>query len=217
MTTFPRSPRVSKGAIVSIDRLNPVASVIVFQYNPDKMTRKLEGKLGRDKGDRAEVLRIQGPPGETIDMTVEIDATDQLDKADPRAVSMGIYPQLSALEMILYPKSSHVIKKTVQALAGTLEITPPEAPLTLLVWGPKRAVPVRLSGLTINETAFDPNLNPIQANVVLSLKVLTYDDFPVRHPGYALFLTHQVVMEAMASLGSLKGLGAVGGGGLKLS
>ncbi len=39
MTTFPGSPRLLKGAIVGLDPFNPVASVIVFQYNPDTMMR----------------------------------------------------------------------------------------------------------------------------------------------------------------------------------
>ena len=33
MTTFPRALCLLKGAIVGIDIFNPVASVIVFQYN----------------------------------------------------------------------------------------------------------------------------------------------------------------------------------------
>lgn len=211
MTTFPRSPRVLKGAIVAIDRLNPIASVIVFQYNPETVTRSIYGNLGSKTGERTEALRIEGAPSETISMKVEIDATDQLEKADPLAVSLGIYPQLSALEMILYPKSVHIIKMTIKAQGGHKEFKPPEAPLTIFVAGPKRAVPVRITSLSITETAFDPNLNPIQAEVDLDLQVLTYDDFPPKHVGYALFLTHQVIKETMASLGSLKSLGSVGG------
>jgi hypothetical protein len=34
MTTFPGSPRLTKGAIIGLDPLNPLASVIIFQYNP---------------------------------------------------------------------------------------------------------------------------------------------------------------------------------------
>jgi len=44
MTTFPGSPRLLKGAIVGLDPTNPLASVIVFQYNPDTMTRRLEAR-----------------------------------------------------------------------------------------------------------------------------------------------------------------------------
>ena len=42
MTTFPGSPRLLKGALVGLDPLNPLASVVVFQYNPDTMTRRRE-------------------------------------------------------------------------------------------------------------------------------------------------------------------------------
>jgi hypothetical protein len=42
MSTFPNSPRLLKGTIIGVDPFNPLASVIVFQYNPDTMTRRLE-------------------------------------------------------------------------------------------------------------------------------------------------------------------------------
>ncbi len=38
MTAFPGSPRLIKGAIVGLDPKSPLASIIVFQYNPDTMT-----------------------------------------------------------------------------------------------------------------------------------------------------------------------------------
>src|SRR5436305_2593002 len=216
MTSFPRSPRVLKGALVSFDRQSPIAKVIVFQYNPEKMTRSLSGTESKGEGDRMEVLRIKGAPSETISLKIEIDATDQLEKADSVAVRLGIYPQLSALELLLYPTSSHVKSKTLQALAGTLEIAPPEAPLTILSTGPNRVLPVRLTSLTITETAFDPNLNPIQAEVDLNLQVLTYDDFPVQNVGYALSLAYQVSREAMAALGTVRSIGSIASGSLKL-
>jgi hypothetical protein len=40
--TFPGTPRFLKGAIVGIDLPDPLASVIVFQYNPETLTRTLE-------------------------------------------------------------------------------------------------------------------------------------------------------------------------------
>ncbi len=42
MTTFPNSPRLIKSALVGVDILNPVSSVVVFQYNLDTMTRRSE-------------------------------------------------------------------------------------------------------------------------------------------------------------------------------
>lgn len=217
MTTFPGSPKLTKGAIIGIDPLNPLASVIIFQYNPKSLTRRLEAQTTGQDGARSEVLRLSGPPVETITISeLALDATDQLEQGQATATTMGIYPQLSALEMLLYPKSALVIANTALLAAGTIEVVPPEAPFTLFVWGVKRVLPVRITGFTITEQEYDPNLNPIRATVNLSMRVLTYNDFPVTHPGYALFLAHQVVKETMAVVGSVSNVGAVAGGNVSL-
>jgi hypothetical protein len=216
MSTFPRSPRLVKGAIVGIDMFNPLASVIIFQYNPETLTRSLEAQTAGDGGDRSEALRLKGAAVETISLDVEIDATDQLEKSDSNAISMGIYPQLSALEMLIYPKSALVIANTVLMAAGTIEVVPPMSPLILFIWGPKRVLPVRLSSFSITEEAHDVNLNPIRAKVSLQLRVLSYNDLPLTHPGYSLFLTHQIVKEAMATIGSVSNLSSVADGDINL-
>ncbi len=207
MTTFPGSPRLIKGAIIGIDVFNPLASIIVFQYNPHTMTRTLTARTMKGDGARGEAMRLTGAPKESIKLDVEIDATDQLETAESTATTMGVYPQLSALEMLLYPKSALVIANTVLSLLGTIEIAPPEAPLTLLIWGVKRVLPVRLSGFTITEEAYDANLNPIRAKAALTLQVLSYSDLENTHPGYYLFLAHQVAKEVMATIGSINNLG----------
>lgn len=217
MTTFPGSPQPIKGAIVGIDPLNPLASVIVFQYNPDTLTRTLDAQtIGGQGGDRSEVLRLKGAPIEDIKLDVEIDATDQLEKSDGATVRMGIYPQLSALEMLIYPKSALVITNTVLLAVGTIEVIPPMAPFTLFIWGPKRVLPVRLTQFSITEEAYDVNLNPIRAKVGLGLRVLSYNDLPLTHPGYGLFLAHQVIKETMATIGSVGNLTAVAGANVNL-
>jgi hypothetical protein len=216
MTTFPGSPRLLKGAIVGIDLFNPLASVIVFQYNPDTLTRTLQAQTAGEGGDRAEALRLKGAPVETIKLDVEIDATDQLETADGIATSMGIYPQLSALEMLIYPKSALVIANTALLAVGTIEVIPPMAPLTLFIWGLKRVLPVRLTDFSITEEAHDVNLNPIRAKASIGLRVLSYNDLSLLNPGYHLFLAHQVVKETMATVGSVNNLGAVAGGNISL-
>ncbi len=216
MTAFPGSPRTLKGAIIAVDPFNPLASVIVFQYNPETLTRNLEAQTGAEGGSTAEALRLKGAPIETIDAEIVIDATDQLEKKDPTAVRMGIYPQLSALEMIVFPKSALVIANTVLSALGTIEVIPPEAPLTLFAWGPLRVLPVSIKSLNVTEEAYDANLNPIRAKVSLKLRVLTYDDLPLTNPGYALFLANQVLRETMATLGSVDNLSAVAGGDVRL-
>jgi hypothetical protein len=201
MTTFPGSPRLIKGAIVTIDSLVPIPSVIVFQYNPDTMTRRLEARStgGGDHSDRSEAFRLTGPPKETITLNVEVDATDQLEIGNPIAITSGVYPALSALEMLLYPASTRIIANTALAQAGVLEIIPPEAPMSLFVWGPQRVLPVRLTGFSITEEAYDPLLNPIRAKVDLSLQVLSYSDLKLTNAGYHLFMAYQIAKEVTAA------------------
>jgi hypothetical protein len=108
------------------------------------------------------------------------------------------------------------IANTVLLALGTLEVVPPVGPFTLLVWGPKRVLPVRLTEFSVTEELHDPALNPIRAKVSLSLRVLSYNDLSITHPGYHVFLTHQIVKETMATIGSVGSLGAVLGGDVKL-
>ncbi len=213
MSTFPGSPRLLKGAIVGLDPFNPVASIIVFQYNPETLTRRLDARAtgGGEAADRSEPFRLRTAPSETITLAVTVDATDQLEVADDLAVRAGVGPALSALEMLLYPKSTLVVANAVLAQLGNLEIIPPQAPLTVFVWGAQRVLPVRLTGFSITEQAHDAQLNPILATVDLTLTVLSYADLKITDPGYTLFLAYQIAKELMASsnpAGSLLNTGA---------
>jgi len=49
MTVF-NVPRLLKGALVSLDPPNPTPQVIVFQYNPNTLTRTLEAQIAEDEG-----------------------------------------------------------------------------------------------------------------------------------------------------------------------
>ncbi|MGW0630281.1 hypothetical protein [Streptomyces sp. NPDC002758] len=208
MSAFPGSPRLLKGALVGMDVTNPLASVIVFQYNPERMTRRLRARATRESGedaaDRSEPFRLTGPPHETITLNVEVDAADQLARADPQATIAGISPALSALEMLLYPKSAEIVANTVLAELGFSEIVPPRAPLTVFVWGPQRVLPVRLADFTITEEAYDSTLNPILAKVDLSLQVLSYSDLKRSDPGYSLFVAHQITKEISAAANGVR-------------
>ena len=209
-------PRVISGAIVGIDPTDPRPIVVVFQYNPDSLSRTLQPQMGAEGGDKTEALRLKGAPVETIKVDIELDAADQLDRDDSTARELGLYPVLSALEMLVYPRAQRVITNTQLLALGTIEILPPVAPFTVFVWGPKRALPVKVTEFSIAEEAHDLKLNPIRAKVSLGLRVLSYSDLPLSHPGYSLFLTHQVAKEAMARIGGSGSLADVGGGGLNL-
>jgi hypothetical protein len=205
MTTFPRSPRVVKGGIVLLDPITSVPQrAVVLQYNPDTLTRTLQVQaVGADGGDRSEALRIKGPPVETIKLDAEIDAADQLGLSvpDPTATNLGILPQLAALETLVYPTSGQLIANNVMQGAGTLEIAPMQAPLTVFVWSRNRILPIRVTELTVTEEAFDRALNPIRAKVSLGMRVLTVNDLGFAHRGGNLFMTYLQQKEALARLG----------------
>jgi len=218
MTTFPGSPRLLKGGIVLLDPATAaVRRIIALQYNPDTLSRTLQAQgVGGDGADRSEALRLKGPPVETIKLDAEIDATDQLEFPDqnPVTAQLGIHPQLAALETIVYPTSAQVLANNVLAQAGTLEIAPMEAPLTLFVWSKNRILPVRLTEFSITEEAFDPRLNPIRAKISLGMRVLNVNDLGFDHKGGNLFMVYHQQKELLAAMSQGGALGTLGLGGI---
>lgn len=197
MTTPPIAPRLLKGAIIGMDIYNPLASVAVFQYNPDTVTRRLVARTTRSDGAaRADALRLSGPPRETVTVQIEVDAADQPGGA---ASFVGVHAPVAALEMLLYPKSIFVLLNWARMQGGLVSTIAPAAPLTLFVWGPTRVVPVRISEMTITEQAHDNLLNPVRARIDLSMQVLSYHDLPPTHAGSVLFMIHQVTKELLAT------------------
>jgi hypothetical protein len=193
MTTFPNSPRLLKGGIVLIDpNTSAVLRIIALQYNPDTLTRTLQVQAAGTEGDRLEALRLKGPPNESIKLEAEIDATDQLEFPDNNRTTteLGIFPQLAALETLVYPTTSELQSANRLAQSGTLEIAPAESPLTLFVWSRTRVLPVRLTDFSITEEAFDPVLNPIRAKISLGMRVLSVNDLGFSHKGGNLFMVY---------------------------
>lgn len=214
MTTFPGSPRLLKGGIVLLDPTSgAVRRIVALQYNPDSISRTLQVQAIGESGDRSQALRLKGPPVESIKVEVEIDATDQLELADGTATQVGLYPQLAALETIIYPTSSQLESNNSLAQAGTLEIAPMETALTLFVWSKNRIVPVRLTEFSVTEEAFDPALNPIRAKVSLGMRVLSIDDLGFSHKGGSLFMSYLRTKEQLAARakgGDFSALGITG-------
>jgi hypothetical protein len=202
MTTFPNSPRVLKGGIVLIDPdTSAVQRIIVLQYNPDTLSRTLQPQNVKDTGDRAEAMRLTGPPVETIKLEAQIDATDQLEFPDQNSttVEFGIQPQLTALETIVYPTSSQLLSNNSLAKSGVLEILPMMSTLPLFIWSKSRIVPVRITDFSITEEAFDTSLNPIRAKVSLGMRVLSTTDLGFDNKGGSLFIAYQQQKEQLAA------------------
>jgi hypothetical protein len=195
------SPLLQKGAILTLEPNTGIPlGTIRLQYNPDSITRSLKPQSIGEEPDRTEILRLKGPPIETIKCTVEIDATDQLASGDATTMSLGIQPQLSALELLVYPSSVELIANEILSLLGTIEILPMESALTLFAWSKTRITPVRITDMEISEEAFDPQLNPIRAKVSLGMRVLNVNDVGFLTPAGALYMVYQIEKEAMAQL-----------------
>ncbi len=205
MSPSPLSPRLLKGAIVAIDPATSQQTTIAFQYNPETLSRTLTPRQAAEPaqaGQRAIALRYSGAPAESFSLEIHLDASDALESGDATARNLGIYPQLFALEVLVYPPSQQVVENEKLLRQGKMEVTSGyDAPLTLLVWGPQRVLPAQLTSMTVTETIFDTQLNPIQATVRLEMKALTYSDLDPSHPGYSLFLAYQKSKERQARQG----------------
>jgi hypothetical protein len=208
---FPGRPKLLKGALVEYESqfLGPVPNVIVFQYNPEQLSRTLAhrttppepDKIGAAKED---AFRVLGPPVESISLTVELDATDQLAEPGlhPHVVQHGLQPALAALELLLYPKSTQILRDRELAQAGDTAISKEgeATPLVLFVWGPSRVLPVRLTSFSVTELQFDQQLNPIQATVALGMRVLTHMELKETSLGSIAYMATQTQKELLARL-----------------
>ena len=214
-SVFPGSPRVLKGGLIAYRLPDLFPTIIVFQYNPDEVSRSLQTQSSGSGTGRGEANRVNGPPQETITISVEIDAADQLEKPgeNPTTVQNGLHPVIASIERLVYPSYPLVIANEALAIAGSAFILNETAPLTLLVWGPRRVLPVQVQSLSIKEEAFDQKLNPIRAKADLTLRVLTYRDLDITNPGYWVYLaafTQKETLSALNTFGDTSGIAALG-------
>jgi hypothetical protein len=183
-----------RGAFVQFNEtfLLPIPNVIVFQFNPETITHTwTPAPAAASEEDNP--LAVSGPPGESFDFTLAMDAADMI--ADGRPVARGlatisgIGSRLAALEMLMQPTTGTAGRllgavSAAGALAGALgggagagvqrQVPGAQLPTVLFVWGPGRIVPVKVTSLTVTETLYDPLfLNPTHAEARLGVQVLT--------------------------------------------
>ncbi len=182
-----------KGALVEFmpTFLLPVPNVVIFQFNPERMTHTWTQPKPAGGGNP---LAVRGNPGESFSFTVTLDAQDSLSRGGPASKALaqvsGVYSRLAALEMLQYPTGAFggglLGSVSASLSAGGLSLgasagvkrTVPESqvPTVLFVWGPGRILPVRVTGLRVTETLYDALLNPIYAEANLDLAVLTPEE-----------------------------------------
>jgi hypothetical protein len=188
MPDFILRPDVLRGAFVEYGlSLPPLA--FAFQFNPETLTRSrtasytpagAEGsgagcRQGSEAQQRSCLAQVQVSE-ETIGLTLQLDATDDLSDGRGVAGQFGIGPQLSVLELMMYPKTDQLFGFPIgNLLGGTDQFGAAQAktiPILLFVWGRKRVLPVVMTSQQITEQEYFPDLNPKRAQCVVQLKVL---------------------------------------------
>lgn len=213
-SNFPRSPKFLKGALVIFETKLPIpTNLIVFQYNPDTMTRTFTSAGSSPAGGQnAGDTLPRFPPVESFQASIELDAADQLENSDPLAMVTGLHPTLAALELLLYPPSTLLILNKVLSVAGSSIISPAQAPLVLFVWGAPRVLPVRVTSVSITEQAYDQLLNPIRARVQLGLRSLTAPELQqAGTPFDTLGTVNHVAKEVLARANIVNSVGQISG------
>jgi hypothetical protein len=222
--SYNRTPKILRGAVV---QLVPTSTgvdqnIVPFQYNPASVKRGLKpwNPLEVDQNQRGLPAPNAQPfdPEESISMDVELDAADLMEDDDPLANRVGIADRIAALEKMLFAVDDPLGQ--LLTAANTVTGGPPQppkrktVPVTLLVWGPGRIVPVRITSYSIEEQLFLPTLYPIQAKVSIAFQVLTPDVFKcltgptVRTAiaAYSLFRAQQDLLAKLQIARNLDGL-----------
>ena len=205
---LPSSPKLLRGALVqfSAPMIVPIPNVIIFQYNPETLSRTLEPyqlpdskAAGPDKAvTEAPSTTQPKPPVEKFTLALQLDASDALEVPEyhPAAVLTGVADRLAALEMLLYAEDSAGLGFSLSISVGASlgsggagasaggsvaaqaqPVPKSKAPTILFIWGPGRIVPVRINSFAVEEQLTNPMLYPLRAKVSLGMQVLTNDDF----------------------------------------
>jgi len=184
-------PYLLRGALIEYgtDLLGPLKNVVIFQYNPESLSRVIDIPRPQRTDSNPEINQAGLPSSESISLTIHFSAADQLNNRDPMAQAVGIGPQLAALEKMVHPNENLniLIEQAVDAVAKTIlgnsktnnscvPIPRESYPAILFIWGTTRILPVIIESMSITEQQYDSLLNPIQAEVAISLRVIVVDN-----------------------------------------
>lgn len=141
--SYPNSPLLLKGALIyfGAPMLIPIPNIIVFQYNPETMTRTLtpwqpptrevtvadDGKAAPADLTAQQRYALAQPydPAETFSLTLELDATDALEHPEthPIAVATGVADRLAAIEMLMYPPGDSLLGGLMGTVSGSVSFS----------------------------------------------------------------------------------------------
>ncbi|HVZ41838.1 MAG TPA: hypothetical protein VHI13_21330 [Candidatus Kapabacteria bacterium] len=186
-------PYLLKGALIEYgsDFLGPLPNVVIFQFNPETLTRTLQIPTRNVGTNARETTQAGDKPIEKINFKAVFNASNGLNSGNILARTMGVGPQLAALEQMVHPQSklSGLIGEAIDKIGSALGIgggggaPPPRQqiprenyPRILFIWGPFRVLPVVIESMSIVEQQYDFLLNPVQAEVSIGLAVNEIDN-----------------------------------------
>ena len=79
--TLSTAPRLLKAALAVVDPdTGSVRQIIPFQFNPERLSRTITARDIDPEGDPMQLVRLSGPPRESLSFEAIMDATDALDQ-----------------------------------------------------------------------------------------------------------------------------------------
>lgn len=182
---------ILRGALIEYgsDVLGPLPNVVVFQFNPETLSRTIEIPERPSGSSGRETTQAGDAPVEKITIEAYFDASDKLGANNPVARASGVGPQLAALEKMAQPSTgliSGLIGAAIDAVGDLIsggsdkkEASQPiprvKYPRILFIWGYTKVLPVIIDSMSITEQTYDFLLNPVKAKVVIGLSVITPD------------------------------------------
>jgi len=189
MTNTRGGPPLQRGGFIqySDDGSGTIKNSIVFQFNPENLTRKIEFPQKPKGTAKREKDQAGDKPVEKINLTAQFSAADSLAVNNQQARQYGIATYLATLQRMATPEKksgkspTKPVDKTGTAagIGATSKKSPTKSiprnkyPKILFIWGNTRVLPVTIESMSIKEQQFDANLNPIQAEVTIGLAVYT--------------------------------------------
>jgi hypothetical protein len=175
-----------RGALIEYgsDFLGPLPNVVLFQFNPETLSRTIQIPTRPSGGARRETQQAGDPPLEKISLKAEFSAADQLGENFALARAFGVGPQLAALEKMAQPSNllGGLLGEALDAIGDALGLggakPPPTQPIPreqypriLFIWGLTRILPVVIDSMSITEQEYDFLLNPVRAEVSIGMTV----------------------------------------------
>ncbi len=178
-----------RGALIEYgsDFMGPIPNVVIFQFNPETLTRTVQIPPRPASGAARETTQAGEPAIEKISLKASFSAADEFGDNKVLARLFGVGTRLAALEKMVHP-SNDLLAALGAALGGAgdalglggddepRQVIPREKyPRILFIWGMYKILPVVLESMSITEQQYDFLLNPVQAEVTLSMAVNAVD------------------------------------------